>query len=260
MKSFCYVILFNFYILIIISLICIIILLTSDYDKETVRNYCGYIFAGFVILSLVRYSFMKDKKPEFTFCEFIGGNNEISGGYWGESWVNAVANVISGTPSVDENTKQRPRISALPTTDSRNYGVNRTSILNYRANDEVNPIKDENVVNAMKDLKVEQPLVDIKDENDENEKNEGIVQKIINWWYGKKKLKKIINSSKFNELMENDRNANTIIANDEDDDAAAINFLQGMIVNKTPSKTQSKTQSNDMKFNNDMEKIRNRPI
>jgi hypothetical protein len=200
---------------------------------------------------------MKEKKPEFTFCEFIGGNNKISGGYPGESYVNAVAsgitsaisavtNVISGTPVVDENTKERPLRSALPTTD---------------------PIKDENVANAMKDLKAAQPLIY---EDDVNEDDDGIVQKFRNWWYGKK-LKKTINQSIAKKLMENNRNDRNvinedaiIIANDEDEDTVAMNYLQGMIINKPSSKTQSKTQSkpsdNSKEFDYFKRGIINRPV
>ena len=73
MKSICNVLLFNFYILTIICLICILILITSNYDKKTVMQTCGTIYTFVLVISLIRYYYVKDQKQ--TFCEFIGGFN-----------------------------------------------------------------------------------------------------------------------------------------------------------------------------------------
>jgi hypothetical protein len=238
MNSFCNVLLFNFYILTIICLICIVILLTTDYNKETVRNYCSYVFTGFLILSLIRYSLIK--KPDFTFCEFIGGSNEISGGNIFGDVFNSVSNAVTNTvvsvvslfdtnPVKDltvvnpEYTKERPRRSALPTTDPINYGVNRDSFLKYRTNDEVNPINNENVANAMKDLTIINPIdnkTTLKTE-DPDEKNKDFIQRIYEWWTGNpEKTEKTEKNSLYNltqqqKLMYNNKDNSN--ANDDDE-------------------------------------------
>jgi hypothetical protein len=82
MSPFFNVLLFNFYIFIIICLLCIIIVFLTNYEKESVIDNCSWVFAAIVILSLVRYGYMYNcrKKKDFTMCEFVGGKQEISGG------------------------------------------------------------------------------------------------------------------------------------------------------------------------------------
>ena len=78
MDTICNVLLFNFYILVIVCLICIIILLTSGLDKNKVLVFFTLIYALVLIISVVRY---KNIKKDSTFFEFIGykSNNIKSG-------------------------------------------------------------------------------------------------------------------------------------------------------------------------------------
>lgn len=270
MNSLCNVLLFNFYILTIICLICIVILLTTDYNKDTVRNYCSYIFAGFVVLSLIRYSLIK--KPDFTFCEFIGGKNEISGGnVFGDifnSVSNAVTNTVVSVVSLfDTNTvkdltivnpedpKERSRISSLSTTEPLKYGFNTNGILNYRANAEFNPIKNENVTNAMKDLTIVNPIESqaITKTVDLDEKNKNFIQRIYDWWAGKPEKKSLYNLTQQQELMYNSTDNNN--ANDDDEAVEIYHFekTNASKISNTPNTPNNTNNTKTFKTSNNLD-------
>ncbi len=97
MNSICNVLLFNFYILVIICLICIIILLISNCDKYIVVGISSAIYIIILGLSLIRYKYFK--KENLTFCEFIGG----------------IIDIKSGSLDISDFEKQKTRKVMFPT-------------------------------------------------------------------------------------------------------------------------------------------------